>query len=390
MRLAYVCTDKGVPIYGRKGCSVHVQEMLRAFKNLGANITIFATRTEGDPPGDIKDMALVPLPVFQTFKNEISIGQCQKANDQLKDFLKQHGPFDFIYERNALWSYAAMEYAHDHSIPGLLEMNAPLIAEQANYRQLVNRQMAEVVVQRTYDAATTILAVSKEVGASLNSSSLKSKVIVVPNGVNQALYKTLKTVENTEDHDFIIIGFVGSYKPWHGLANLVTVFSELYERYPQARLLIVGDGPKRAEITQQVRDLGLTEVVEMTGAVSPVDIPRYLQRMHISVAPYPENVKFYFSPLKVFEYMAAGCAVVASRVGQLEDIIEHEVDGLLFDPNDLNQMVEAIKRLIEDVAYRISLGQTARLKILDQYTWEKNAQKVCSIVASQQVVDQKL
>src|SRR5256886_16469048 len=127
---------------------------------------------------------------------------------------------------------------------------------------------------------------------------------------------------------------VGSMKPWHGLDVLVEAFARLHERAPDARLLLVGDGPARAAVCADLSARGLNGVVHCTGAVAPREVPGLLTSVDVAVAPYPQATGFYFSPLKVYEYLAAGRAVVASRVGQLETVIRHDVNGLLCPPGD--------------------------------------------------------
>src|SRR5256885_4445443 len=112
------------------------------------------------------------------------------------------------------------------------------------------------------------------------------------------------------------VGFVGSMKPWHGLDVLVEAFARLHERAPDARLLLVGDGPARAAVCADLSARGLAGVVHCTEAVAPHEVPGLLTSVDAAVAPYPRATGFYFSPLKVYEYMAAGRAGGGGRAGQ--------------------------------------------------------------------------
>ena len=168
-KIAYVCADPGVPVFGRKGSSIHVQEVVRALTRSGAQVELFAMRFDGEPSPDLAHIPRHQLPPVgkgdAAQREQAALG----VNDALYRALAAAGPFDFVYERYSLWSYAGMEFAAATKIPGLLEVNAPLIEEQAQHRSLVNRAGAEEVARRTFGAATALLAVSDDVAAYLES-----------------------------------------------------------------------------------------------------------------------------------------------------------------------------------------------------------------------------
>src|SRR5207247_157692 len=121
-----------------------------------------------------------------------------------------------------------------------------------------------------------------------------------------------------------VVGFVGSLKPWHGVDTLVEAFRMLRAARPDAHLLLVGEGPSREALERRVASRGLGEAVSFTGAVPYHEIPHYLAAMDVAVAPHAASNHFYFSPIKIFEYLAAGCPVVASAIGQIAELL---VDG---------------------------------------------------------------
>ena len=138
MRIAYICADAGVPVFGCKGSSVHVQEMLGAFLHTGAQVELFAMRFDGAAPSELADINVHRLPTPPKGVDERERA-CIAANDDLYRALDAAEPFDMIYERYSLWSHVAVDFAHAAHVPYLLEVNAPLIAEQSEHRALMRR-----------------------------------------------------------------------------------------------------------------------------------------------------------------------------------------------------------------------------------------------------------
>ena len=223
MRIAYICADPGVPTFGQKGSSVHVQEMLRAFSAQGADLTLFTPRLGGKAPKDLESVKLEPLSPLPKGDPATRERAALRANGDLLMRLKAAGPFDLVYERYSLWSDAGMRYARELGVPGLLEVNAPLIEEQITYRDLVHVDEAQRLAEQTFGAASALLAVSQEVADYLLTfEQALGKTHVVPNGVNVGRFSPDVT-PSLPDTRFTV-GFVGTLKPWHGLGTLVTAF----------------------------------------------------------------------------------------------------------------------------------------------------------------------
>ena len=150
-------------------------------------------------------------------------------NKAVQRQLAEAADFDLIYERHSLFSYAAMEYARHKCIPGILEVNAPLVDEQARYRVLVNRELAERTVRRVMTAAGAVIAVSRAVAEHVRIQRLShSSIYVVPNGVDLTRFAADRGGELTCG-DFVV-GFVGTLKPWHGVSTLIQAFPAVLER----------------------------------------------------------------------------------------------------------------------------------------------------------------
>lgn len=270
-----------------------------------------------------------------------------------------------------------MEYAQKMGIPGILEVNAPLILEQEKHRGLVDREQAEAVAKTVFQAATVIIAVSREIKDYVSQYVTdKDKIQIIPNGVNPQRFSRNLSKRDIVSSEGFTVGFVGSLKPWHGLPILIEAFAHFHRNYPHTRLLIVGDGTERDRLVREIASKKLEEAVHLTGAVPPETVPHWLERMDVAVAPYPASKDFYFSPLKIYEYMAAGLPVVASNIGQIPEVIEDWVNGLLIPPGDEIALVNALEQLSRSPSLRHILGNSARQKILRHHTWERVVEQI--------------
>ncbi len=372
MRLAYISLDPGVPVFGQKGCSVHVQEIARAFQKLGYEIHLFSPRIGGEAPSDLEAVKVHTLSPLAKADLETREKAAQSLNSELTQTFLRTGPFDLVYERYSLWSFAGISLAKRMGIASILEVNAPLIEEQATHRGLLDEAGARRIAKQVFGEASLISAVSEEVAKYVKLTQANARVAISPNGVNLERFSphTLPTL--VSEPETFTVGFVGTLKPWHGLDTLITAFEQLND--PQMRLLIVGDGPERNRL-ETLLSPKVRNQVRFTGSVSPEAIPGLLTSMDVAVAPYPALERFYFSPLKLYEYMAAGLPVVASRIGQIAQIIKHEQNGLLYEAGDTNALAQHLKRLKHQSKLRAELSMAAR-NSAESHSWDANLSRL--------------
>jgi glycosyltransferase involved in cell wall biosynthesis len=372
MRVAYVNADPGVPAFGTKGSSIHVQEVIRAMLAAGADVELFTRRADHSAPADLIGVGVHVLPPLPKDNPAAREQAAVAANPEVMRLLSP-GAFDLIYERYSLWSDAGMQFAHGHGIPGVLEVNSPLIEEQSQYRDLIDRTLAEQVSRRAFFGARLICAVSDGVAAYVRRfPEADGKVVVVPNAVDPRRFLDPPAAALPASSGTFTVGFVGTLKPWHGLSLLAEAFREFHARQPMSRLLIVGDGPERPRLEEQSKGLN----VIFTGAVASDSIPALLASMDLAVAPYPKIEAFYFSPLKLYEYMAAGLPIVASRIGQIEKVIDHAITGWLVEPGNPKALAETMLTLVNHPELRRRLGKAARAAAFERHTWESAVRRI--------------
>ncbi|WGW13472.1 glycosyltransferase family 4 protein [Saxibacter everestensis] len=363
MRVAYVCVDPGIPVFGAKGGSVHVQEIIRAWRRRGAQVTVYCTRRGSAVPADLDDLDIVELPVRAESAGDRE-SETERRSVQLAGLIEAAGT-DLVYERFSLFSRTLELTVGRLGIPAILEVNAPLIDEQARHRVLADRAAAERCLLGAARAASVVACVSAEVQSWLRGAVPEACTIVAPNGVNTE--RITPAVGGCAAG--LTVGFVGTLKPWHGVHRLLDAAALTGRDW---KLLIVGDGPMADDLRSQADTLRLD--VEFTGAVMPEAMPSMLRRCDVAVAPYPpteSGTAHYFSPLKVYEYFAAGLPVVASAIGQLPKVIEHEVTGLLVDPRSVPELGQAIARLDDDPGLRRRLGAAAREAAVTRHNWDR-------------------
>ncbi len=381
MRIAYVCTDPGVPVFGTKGASIHVQEVVHALCEAGHDVTLFARRIDGPTPARMPGVRVVALSPCAGSTSQQREQLLIAANRPTREAVELTGPFDAIYERHALWSDAPMELARAWGIPGVLEVNAPLIQEQAAFRSLHDVRGATAAARRSFADATAVLAVSHGVADYVRAlEPLSGCIEVVPNGVDPDRFHPEVPASAPGVQGSCTIGFVGTLKPWHGVDLLVDAFALLPQGAVPTRLLIVGDGPQGPMLRERSRALGIADRVVFTGAVDSDRMPGLINSMDIAIAPYPQSQDCYFSPLKVFEYMACGRAIVASRIGQVCDVLTDGVDGILCLPGDAPALRRAIAQLISAPHTRASMGRHARDAAVASHSWAMVAQRITAMI----------
>ncbi len=397
MRIAYVTADHGAPVFGRKGASVHIREMVRAFASLGHSVQVVAARLgEETEPLDAA-IRVVPCPDGEIVapadpaageagrrlakeRRYVAVGKAAAA-----ELVRLHAgrPFDVVYERHSLWSAAGVRAAREIGVPCVVEVNAPLLLEQRTYRRLILDDVADALERENFRDARAIATVSREVRDYVVArGGDPRRVAVIRNGVDTARFHPdvpPLSVDGLDDRP--VIGFVGSLKPWHGLDVLMDAFRHLHRRGCPANLLIVGDGPERSWIEGYVRGAGLRERVFLTGWLEYGRMPAAIRRMDIAVAPYPAIEKFYFSPLKLYEYFAVGRPVVASAVGQVADVVRDGENGFLVPPGDAEALAERLAVLCRDAALRRRLGRSGTVFARSR-TWRRNAEEVVDLARS--------
>ena len=407
MKILYLCSDLGIPVLGRKGASVHVRGLVSAFVRAGHFVVLAApllNKTPWEEPASL-NVPLLHLPPSADILNAVfavkafneRLGLTNSLPGELRRILYdqelgtqlkrrfESAPPDFIYERASLYGTAAVTLARDLNVPLLVELNAPQAVEQSAYRATGLGELAAQAERWALLQADAVLTVSVPLRDYVVSLGVEpGRLYVIPNGVDPALFQPGPPDPRARARWGLgngpVLGFVGGLRPWHGVDALPTLLERLVHRYRGLRLVIVGDGPLRGELEHTLIERGLTRSVVFTGWLPHEEVAELIRQFDVALAPYskPEHA-FYFSPLKLFEYMSCGVPVVAAALGQIGEIVRDGETGLLYPPGELDALIGACDRLLADPALRQRLGQAAAKEIHGLYTWDQNAARVVEL-----------
>jgi glycosyltransferase involved in cell wall biosynthesis len=279
-----------------------------------------------------------------------------------------------IYERFSLFSAAGVRVAREFGLAHALEVNAPLREEAASYRTLPHPELALALEEEVMGGTDRVLAVSRALAATLIDQGLAaSKVEVVPNGVAAHRFP-----EPRRDPHRFVVGFAGSLKPWHGVETLADAVSEV----PGVHLEVFGAGPLEEALgcvpSDRITRLGVCPHEEVLERMAGWDA---------GLAPYAPVQRFWFSPLKVLEYMAAGTCPVVSDVGDARQTLGGGQRGVLVPPADAGALAYAIRGLASDRENARRLGRCARDWVRRHRSWTLNAARALAALRAPILAD---
>ncbi len=378
-RILYLCPDEGIDLFGTRGCSTHLREMCRAFKSLGCDLKLLTAGDLGptDRSFDVEYETVAPFRSKKLGCDLRKILANQRLFRRLRGLVADFEP-DLIYERYDLYSTAAAKIASSKGIPYLLEVNAPLIDEQRNILHFP--RIAATYQRHTFRKADLLIGVSEEICSMLESIAPKSRVLLVENGVNEEVFNAgVSGTQVRERHglsDQLVVGFVGSLKGWQGVRTLIRAASVLLAQRDDLRFLVVGGGNNLPIYKEMIDEARLADRFLLVKPAHHAEIPSYIAAFDICVAPYDPMPKFYFSPIKLREYISMRKAIVASDVPAIRRILRHGVDGLLAKPGDAQDLVAKITRLLDDPALREGLARSAHERLAGKLSWSNCAQRI--------------
>jgi glycosyltransferase involved in cell wall biosynthesis len=253
-----------------------------------------------------------------------------------------------------------------------------------------NAKFKLFILKKTLGFSDKIIAVTPGIKANLEKiyNIPGGKIVVVSNGANTSLFKPLNQEtckkELGLDAEISYVSFVGNFAPWQGVEYLIKAAPLILPQFPKCRFLIVGDGIMKNELIKLAKELGVEDKFIFTGVVAYFRVPLYINASDACVAPFifARNAKIGLSPLKLYEYMACGKAVVASDIDGVSDILKASEGGISVIPENPSALAEAILKLLENPDLSIKMGSKGLRYVTENCSWYSVAKRVDRICKS--------
>lgn len=295
--------------------------------------------------------------------------------------IKKYAP-TYIYQRHGLLNSVGAVLSWWTRVPLILEYNGSEVWIDSNWGKRTYRiftWLARISEHTNLSYAHTVVVVSSALRDELIVRGIDAqKIIVVPNGVDTNLYNPSRLCAERDAiridlniESKCVFGFVGTFGPWHGIETILNMMIAMKDMHDDIHFIIIGDGPLKSAFDASIAEYDLSHMVTATGLLSHADARAYLAACDIFLCPTQPNKDgspFFGSPTKLFEYMSLAKPVIASRIGQVADIVS-SAGGILVDPHDTDGFVHAACTLMHDVSLRKQLGDDARNQACAHHTW---------------------
>ena len=301
--------------------------------------------------------------------------------------------YDLIHERYNLLAVGGALASRRLGIPYFLEVNADVI-EQRKFKGAPERGLrlffATWAARYCFNSAAKIICISSALNHHLNLrwGIDESKLAVLPCAADTEAFGAASVSNGSRRKlglvDEPVVMWVGGFYDWHDLDSLLESFCMVLNAVPNARLILVGDGPKRRKIEHKVLEKDLQKSVLFTGSIAHESMPEMLAIADVAVAPSPPidpGKGGTGTPLKLFEYMAAGKAIVATHTIQAADVIQDGYNGLLVEPGNVAAFAGAVEALLKDPSKRNYLSRNARVQAVEQHSWASYTRRLEGIYA---------
>lgn len=363
MKLLYISTE---PVPGAVGGSVRTMEVAEQLARRGHAVTVLTHRSSGQKRKELIGRVAVARENMRLPKTVPLLA--------LRRLSLLRERFDAVIERYSVFGGLGTLVSKRYGTPLVLEINAPHI-EEAGLGPLGALARRWQTVQ--YRQAAFIMASVP----SLVPKPFRHKARIYQlGGVNTEMFRPRGAARRIRKRYGLEGKFVfcyhGAFTRWHGVLDLVDAIPQVVRRNKNVRFLFVGSGELEQASQKRAAANGAAAYSTFVGRVPYAAMPRYLAACDAGVAPYNiggfphlKRVGFYWSPLKVFEYLAAGLPVVAADYPELRAIVNG--CGIRFTPGNVRKLADALAKLARAAGYA-RLKSKCRAQAA-RFSWKENA-----------------
>lgn len=377
MRILYHFRTRGT---GAEG--VHIAGIAGAFARLGHDVEIVGPRridprrTAGADPFAGRGLARLPGVAFEALELAYNLVAGLRLAPRLTP-----SRCDLVYERHAYVLGVTAWLASRRGVPLVVEVNELVgrdrVRAEPRLAALVRR-----IDRFVFARAAAIVVVSPDLKRRITTLGVDpARILTLPNAVAPELVRPEAELSPAPRGARVVVGFVGWLVDWHRLERLLEALQAARARVPGLVLRLVGEGPRRRALADAADRLGLADAVEFVGAVPHDRVPSVVDAMDICVVPH-SNV--YRSPIKLFEYMARGRAVLAPDTEPIRDVLRDGDNGRLFPVGSVAALADGIVALAVNPDLRRRLGLRALRDVRERHTWDHNARAVLDRLAGRQ------
>jgi glycosyltransferase involved in cell wall biosynthesis len=370
MRIVYVASDQRVP--GRTGGSVHVLEVARGLAARGHEVHAVVHQEAGVLDEEDRD-GVVWHRIAWRPGHRLFRFRARSAVERLLAVVRPQA----LMERYYNFGGEGILAAEEAGIPSLLEVNSPAVDHPGSLKAALDTLALVHPLRRRRErlcrAATALVSPLVEIVPDF----ARGKTVKVSWGANvDAFHPSRRRAEVRDRHGVpegaVVVLFVGSFRPWHGVHVLEAAARRLSHR--AGLYFLLAGGPHAAE--------GAGYRGRRLGSLAYEQMPELVASSDVGAAPYDTRrlrqlrLGFYWSPLKIFEYMASGLPTVTIARAPLDEIVREEGDGLHFREGDDADLARVLARLESDASLRARLGMQARARVVECYSWARHCEQL--------------
>jgi len=387
--LLYLRTDHSFNLTGGGSVS-HTSGVISGLRNLGVRTQVVSTDVLTGVPSDL-DFHLC-FPQYRKGANLPNMPDVHYSR-QVFQFVKNNWSLlapQWVYQRYSPFNYAGVLLKREFRVPFVCEYNGSVLWMSRNWGsgRLFHERLAREIELLNLQWADRIVVVSEPSRDELTGRGIPShKILVNPNAVDETKYSPNVSGSRVRGQYGLegktVLGFIGTFGPWHGAEILAEAYVRLLKENPDCRestrLLLIGGGKTLARVQQVLESGKAGDNCLVTGLIPQEEGPEHLAACDILVSPHvpnPDGTPFFGSPIKLFEYMAMGKPIVASNLDQIGRVLNHGETAWLVAPGDADALMNGLLHVLRDPELGHRLGKNARVEAETRYTWKEHSRKI--------------